>query len=159
MTMNLMTVGDSADIDLGIFGDSNDDGDSVFKIGEMAKTFGVTLRTLRFYEDKGLLSPAREGSTRLYSRRDRTRLKLILLGRKVGFSLRDVKQMMDLYDPAGSNAKQLRLTLDKSEKQLGRLHKQKQAIEEAIGELSALMNLVRKRLADRSIVASNSSAG
>ena len=80
----------------------------LFKIGDMAKMFGVTLRTLRFYEDKGLLSPIREGSNRLYTRRDRARLKLILLGRKVGFSLRDVKQMMDLYDPAGSNAKQLR---------------------------------------------------
>ena len=84
----------------------------------MAKKYGVTLRTLRFYEDKGLLSPQRDGDTRLYTHRDRARLKLILLGRKVGFSLRDVKQMIDLYDPSGSNAKQLRLTLDKSEKQL-----------------------------------------
>jgi DNA-binding transcriptional MerR regulator len=158
MNMKLMTVGESADNDLGIFGGLSDEGDGVFKIGEMSKTYGVTLRTLRFYEDKGLLSPAREGSTRLYSRRDRTRLKLILLGRKVGFSLRDVKQMMDLYDPAGSNAKQLRLTLDKSEKQLGRLHKQQQAIEEAIGELSALMNVVRKKLAERPVVASSSSS-
>ena len=74
----------------------------------MAKKFGVTLRTLRFYEDKGLLSPQRDGTTRLYSRRDRARLKLILLGRKVGFSLRDVKQIMDLYDPNGTNTKQLR---------------------------------------------------
>ena len=103
---------------------SNDDAVSETKedyvrIGEMAKTFGVTLRALRFYEDKGLISPKRDGSTRLYTRRDRARLKLILLGRKVGFSLRDVKQIMDLYDPKGANTKQLRLTIDKSEKQLG----------------------------------------
>ncbi len=91
----------------------------------MAKKYGVTLRTLRFYEDKGLLNPKRDGSTRLYTRRDKARLKLILLGRKVGFSLRDVKQMMDLYDPTGSNTKQLRLALDKSEKQLARLQKQR----------------------------------
>ena len=84
----------------------------------MAKKYGVTLRTLRFYEDKGLINPKRDGSTRLYSRRDKARLKLILLGRKVGFSLRDVKQIMDLYDPKGANTKQLRLALDKSEKQL-----------------------------------------
>ncbi len=94
--------------------------DDLTRIGDMAKTFGVTLRALRFYEDKGLLQPRREGATRLYTRRDKARLKLILLGRRVGFSLRDVKQMIDLYDPTGSNTRQLRLTLDKSEKQLAR---------------------------------------
>jgi DNA-binding transcriptional MerR regulator len=110
---------------------------------------GVTLRTLRFYEDKGLISPKRDGSTRLYSHRDKTRLKLILLGRKVGFSLRDVKQMMDLYDPNGTNIKQLRLTIDKSERQLTRLQKQRAAIDEAIGDLSSHLDLVRKQLAER----------
>ncbi|TIT70664.1 MAG: MerR family DNA-binding transcriptional regulator, partial [Mesorhizobium sp.] len=82
---------------------STETGEELVRIGEMAKKYGVTLRTLRFYEDKGLLNPKRDGSTRLYTRRDKARLKLILLGRKVGFSLRDVKQMMDLYDPTGSN--------------------------------------------------------
>ena len=115
---------------------SADAADTYVRIGEMAKTFGVTLRALRFYEDKGLISPRREGATRLYSRRDRARLKLILLGRKVGFSLRDVKQMIDLYDPKGSNARQLKMTLDKSEKQLARLHKQRDAIDEAISDLT-----------------------
>ncbi len=104
---------------------SPDGGEDLVRIGEMAKRFGVTLRTLRFYEDKGLINPQRDGATRLYSRRDRARLKLILLGRKIGFSLRDVKQMMDLYDPSGTNSKQLRVALDKSEKQLGRLQKQR----------------------------------
>ncbi|WP_425475496.1 MerR family transcriptional regulator [Mesorhizobium quangtriensis] len=119
------------------------------RIGDMAKSFGVTLRTLRFYEDKGLISPKRDGSTRLYTRRDKARLKLILLGRKVGFSLRDVKQMMDLYDPNGTNIKQLRLTMDKSERQLARLQKQRVAIDEAMSELSALMTAVRNQLAER----------
>jgi DNA-binding transcriptional MerR regulator len=119
------------------------------RIGEMAKTFGVTLRALRFYEDKGLISPKRDGSTRLYTRRDKARLKLILLGRKVGFSLRDVKQILDLYDPNGTNIKQLRLTIDKSEKQLARLQKQRAAIDEAIGELSDMMSEVRKQLSER----------
>ena len=119
------------------------------RIGEMAKNYDVTLRTLRFYEDKGLLAPKREGSTRLYSRRDRTRLKLILLGRKVGFSLREVKQLIDLYDPSGSNAKQLRLVLEKSEKQLGRLRKQRAGLDEAIDELSAHMVRVRQLLTDK----------
>ncbi|MEP9370624.1 MerR family DNA-binding transcriptional regulator [Mesorhizobium sp. KR1-2] len=121
-------------------------GDELARIGEMAKKYGVTLRTLRFYEDKGLLSPQRDGNTRLYTHREETRLKLILLGRKIGFSLRDVKQMLDLYEPAGSNVKQLRLTLDKSEKQLARLNKQRQAIDEAIGELNDVMKVVRTKL-------------
>ena len=125
-------------------------GEDLVRIGEMAKKYGVTLRTLRFYEDKGLLNPQRDGSTRLYTRRDKARLKLILLGRKVGFSLRDVKQMMDLYDPTGSNTKQLKLALDKSEKQLARLQKQRALIDDAINELSGSMSAVRQMLTERS---------
>ncbi|MEZ5805608.1 MAG: MerR family DNA-binding transcriptional regulator [Rhizobiaceae bacterium] len=124
-----------------------DDRDAFFRIGDLARQFGVSLRTLRFYEDKGLLNPKRDGVTRLYTRRDKTRLQLILLGRRVGFSLRDVKQMIDLYDPSGTNARQLRLTLEKSEKQLTRLHKQRQSVDEAIEELSALVAQLRERLA------------
>jgi DNA-binding transcriptional MerR regulator len=146
VTMNLISAGETA-------ANANDisveTGEDLARIGEMAKKYGVTLRTLRFYEDKGLLNPKRDGSTRLYTRRDNARLKLILLGRKVGFSLRDVKQMMDLYDPTGSNTKQLRLALDKSEKQLARLQKQRTLIDDAINELSGSMTAVRKMLAER----------
>ncbi|RWE72867.1 MerR family DNA-binding transcriptional regulator [Mesorhizobium sp.] len=127
-------------------------GEEFVRIGEMAKKYGVTLRTLRFYEDKGLLNPHRDGSTRLYTRRDKARLKLILLGRKVGFSLRDVKQMMDLYDPTGTNTKQLRLALDKSEKQ-------RALIDDAIGELSNSMSVVRQMLVERTAPAQASAAG
>lgn len=123
--------------------------DDFARIGEMAKAFGVTLRTLRFYEDKGLLNPKRDGATRLYTRRDKARLKLILLGRKVGFSLRDVKQMIDLYDPSSANTKQLKVALDKSEKQMTRLVKQRAAIDEAIGELEKSMADVRAMLGER----------
>jgi DNA-binding transcriptional MerR regulator len=150
MTMKPMKAGDNAGATDNMFVDSGEAGEGFLRIGEMAKKFGVTLRTLRFYEDKGLLHPHRDGSTRLYTRRDKARLKLILLGRKVGFSLRDVKQMMDLYDPSGTNTKQLRLALDKSEKQLARLQKQRDVIEDAINELSNSMTLVRKMLAERS---------
>jgi len=123
--------------------------DGYARIGELARQYGVTLRTLRFYEDKGLLTPHREGTTRLYNRRDVARLKLILLGRKVGFSLREVKQILDLYDPHGSNAKQLKLALDKSEKQLVRLEKQRASIDEAITELTGMIGVVRTQLAER----------
>jgi DNA-binding transcriptional MerR regulator len=119
------------------------------RIGEMAKRHGVTLRALRFYEDKGLLKPRRDGSTRFYSRRDNARLALILLGRKVGFSLREVKQMLDLYDPKGSNAKQLKVALDKSEKQMKRLIAQRKAVDEAIDELARAMDAVKAMLASR----------
>ena len=131
------------------FGNEVEADEGYYRIGDMAREFDVTLRTLRFYEDKGLLSPKREGSTRLYSRRDRTRLQLILLGRKVGVTLRDVKQMIDLYDPKGTNAKQLRVTLEKSEKQMNRLVKQREALEEAIGDLGQLIDNVRGRLSTR----------
>lgn len=124
--------------------DCNDD--DVMRIGDMARTFGVTLRALRFYEDKGLLAPVREGATRLYTHRDRTRLKLILLGRKVGFSLRDVKQMIDLYDPSGTNVRQMRVVLEKGEKQLKRLDAQKAAIDDAIQELTTMVALLQARL-------------
>ncbi|MBL8582019.1 MAG: MerR family DNA-binding transcriptional regulator [Rhizobiaceae bacterium] len=123
------------------------------RIGDMAKRYGVTLRALRFYEDKGLLNPLREGSTRLYTRRDQARLKLILLGRKVGFSLREVKQMIDLYDPQGPNTKQLKLTLEKSERQLVRLQKQRGLLDEAISELLGVMDTVRQQLGDRAPIA------
>ncbi len=146
MTMSFNQAGEAVPVNDDAISETQAD---YTRIGEMAKIFGVTLRTLRFYEDKGLLNPKREGSTRLYTRRDKARLKLILLGRKVGFSLRDVKQIMDLYDPKGTNAKQLRLTLDKSDKQLTRLQKQRAAIDEAIAELSDLVAVVRKTLSER----------
>ena len=123
--------------------------EELLRIGDMAKEFDVSLRTLRFYEDKGLIQPKREGNVRLYSRRERARLRLILLGRNVGFSLREVKQMMDLYDPQGTNTKQLRVALEKSEKQLSRLEKQRESIEDAIAQLRAAMEVVRGSLQER----------
>ena len=138
-------------------GASSEAADGFTRIGELAKKYGVTLRTLRFYEDKGLLTPKREGTTRLYARRDVARLKLIMLGRKVGFSLREVKQMLDLYDPGGSNTKQLKLALDKSEKQLGRLEKQRVAIDEAISELTRSIGIVRTMLSQRQFAKAASS--
>lgn len=123
--------------------------DGYERIGDLAREHGVSLRTLRFYEDKGLLNPRREGTTRLYSRREKARLKLILLGRNVGFSLREVKQLLDLYEPSGGNVRQLRVALEKSEKQLTRLEKQRASIDEAIAQLKDAMGVVRQRLDER----------
>src|SRR5437588_5761655 len=69
-----------------------------FTIRELTKEFGISARTLRFYEEKGLIVPRRNGQERLYSRRDRARLKYVLMGKAVGFSLEEVRQMLDLYD-------------------------------------------------------------
>jgi DNA-binding transcriptional MerR regulator len=126
--------------------DIKDGAEEFARIGEMARKFDVTLRALRFYEDRGLIHPRREGTTRLYSRRDRARLKLILLGRRIGFSLREVKQIMDLYDPKGPNTRQLKLVLEKSQRQLGRLEARRDALDGAINELKAVMATVRDKV-------------
>lgn len=146
--MNMMVGGEAVEKRGSENGDLHQE---TVRIGEMAKEYGVTLRALRFYEDKGLLRPQRVGSTRLYTRRDKVRLKLILLGRKVGFSLREVKQMIDLYDPNGSNAKQLKLALEKSDKQLGRLEKQRAELDEAISDIKNLMQGIRGRIAGQQV--------
>ncbi len=120
------------------------------RIGDMAREFGVTLRALRFYEDKGLIRPIRQGATRLYRKADKTRLEFILLGRRVGFSLREVKQMIDLYDPEGSNIRQLKVVLEKSERQRGRLEKQREEVDRAIVDINELIERTREQLAAKS---------
>jgi len=106
-----------------------------YSITALAEEFGVTSRTIRFYEDKGLVSPEREGLTRVYSRSDRARLKLILRGRRLGFSLQDMKKMIELYDPSKGSMDQLKFTLQKCEDQLEKLRAQRTDINEAISEL------------------------
>lgn len=105
-----------------------------YTISELAREFSVTPRALRFYEDKGLLSPTRDGLNRVYSASDRARLKLILQGKSVGFSLSDIREMLDLYKLDGHRA-QLKLAMKKSRDQVRLLNKQKADIE---GSLTAL---------------------
>lgn len=106
-----------------------------FTIGDLAREFDVTLRALRFYEDKGLLSPRREGLTRLYTPADRSRLAIILKGKKLGFTLAEIKAMVALREGTASQTGGLALTREKCVEQLGLLEQQKTEIEEAIGEL------------------------
>ncbi|WEX09091.1 MerR family DNA-binding transcriptional regulator [Chelativorans sp. AA-79] len=120
--------------------------DHYFRIGELAREFGVTLRTLRFYEDKGLLHPRRDGLTRLYSEADRRRLKLVLRCRKIGFPLRDMKQILELYGSGGATVQQLKLFLGKAEKQMEHLENRHNEIEEAAGELASMIRDIRTRL-------------
>ena len=116
------------------------------RIGEIAAQFDVTLRTLRFYEDKGLLSPRRVGASRFYGRRERARLKLILLGRDIGFSLEDIREMLDLYEPATGNKAQLSRVLEKADEQMRRLEQQRAALDEAMARLRDSAALARRQL-------------
>ena len=113
-----------------------------FAIGDLAKEFGCTLRTLRFYEDKGLINPKRDGLNRVYNRRDRARLKLVLMGKRVGFSLSEIRDMLDLYDLRDGQVTQLRVALSKFNEQIAVLEDQRQNIEQAIEELSRTVEIV-----------------
>lgn len=119
---------------------------SSFGIGELAREFGVSLRTLRFYEDKGLFRPERRGARRLYSRRDRARLKLALMGKRVGFSLGEIKEMLDLYDIKDGQATQLRFALAKFQQQVALLRRQEQDVKDAIAELTRTMEVIAAML-------------
>ncbi len=115
---------------------------TVFTIGDLAREFDITLRTLRFYEDRGLLNPRRQGQQRLYGRRDRARLDLILRGKRVGFSLNEIKEMLDLYDLRDGQVTQMRVALGKFEDRIAALRRQKLDIEEAIVELERTVEIV-----------------
>lgn len=122
---------------------------AAFTIGDLSREFGITLRTLRFYEDKGLISPRRQGQARFYSRRDRARLKLILLGKRVGFSLAEISEMLDLYDLKDGQVTQLRVALTKFDEQIGFLEAQRAEIDTAIGDLRRARDVVSGMLKQR----------
>jgi len=96
----------------------------IFSISELSKEFDVTTRTIRFYESEGLLAPARNGQKRIYSDQDRVNLKLILRGKRLGFSLAESKDLIELYDPESGNTKQLETLLEKIEQQRALLAQQ-----------------------------------
>lgn len=111
-------------------------GREVFTIRDLTKEFEVSARTLRFYEEKGLLAPRRNGEKRLYSRRDRARLRYVLMGKRVGFSLREVREMLDLYDLGDGRRTQLQVALAKFQERTAGLEEQRADIDRAIAELA-----------------------
>ncbi|KCV82066.1 MerR family transcriptional regulator [Actibacterium atlanticum] len=115
-------------------------------IREMCDAFDVTPRTLRFYESKELLFPIREGQKRLFTKRDRARLKLILRGKRFGFSLEEIRQLLDLYDIGDQQETQLNRTLDAAGKHLNELEQQREALDDAIEDLRSQINWVEDRL-------------
>ncbi|MCJ1960523.1 MerR family transcriptional regulator [Novosphingobium mangrovi (ex Hu et al. 2023)] len=107
-------------------------------IQEAASQLGVTMRTLRFYEDKGLISPQRAGTMRIYSRREIGRMQLILRGKRLGFTIREIKEFLDLYEVDPEHVEQMRNLRQKVQERIKDLRKQKKAIEQTLGELVAI---------------------
>ena len=111
--------------------------EKMFTITQLANEFEITPRAIRFYEDKGLLSPARRGQARVFTARDRARLILILRGKRFGFSLIEIKSLMDLYERPDGGLEQLRATISKANERIAAMRVQKDDLEAAIAELEA----------------------
>ena len=109
--------------------------DRTWTIRQLCEEFEATARALRFYEDKGLLSPARDGLNRVYGPRDRARLGLIMQGKRLGFSLADLRELLDLYDENDGGAAQMAALLPKVRARIAALHAQRDDIEHALGTL------------------------
>ena len=107
-------------------------------IQDLARQLGVTQRTLRFYEDQGLIEPQRVGSTRIYSRRDVGRMQLILRGKRLGFSIREIKEFLDLYDTDPQHVEQMTLLAGRVQRRIADLEQQRLALEETLAELTQI---------------------
>ncbi|MGB8623220.1 MAG: MerR family DNA-binding transcriptional regulator [Paracoccaceae bacterium] len=123
--------------------------DDVMTIRQMCDAFDVTPRALRFYESKELLFPIRDGQKRLFTRRDRARIKLILRGKRFGFSLEEIRQLLDLYDVGDRQATQLRRTHDAAQKHLADLERQRADLDDAIDELKQQIRWIERELSDK----------
>lgn len=124
-----------------------DVGGELFGITELCREFGITLRTIRFYEDKGLLSPRRVGGTRVYTRRDRARLALILRSKAIGASLAEIKHYLDLYGAHGEGrAQQLRFVMDRTDQAISELETRRAHIDSTLAELRVINATVRRQL-------------
>jgi len=121
--------------------------DDVMTIRQMCEAFDVTPRTLRFYEAKELLSPVRQGQRRLFTRRDRARLKLILRGKRFGFSLEELRQLLDLYDKRDQQHTQIARAYEVAKARLAEMETQRDELEAAISELREQMTWGERMLA------------
>jgi DNA-binding transcriptional MerR regulator len=118
-------------------------------ISALAREFGITTRTIRFYEDQGLLNPKREGTNRIFSNRDRVRLKLALRGKRLGFSLAEIRELFELYDVSRDERKQLEEFLARLERRRIHLEQQREDIEVMLNEINFFANQCRRLLKNK----------
>jgi DNA-binding transcriptional MerR regulator len=127
-----------------------EDGGAFWGIGELCEEFGVTARALRFYEDKGLLSPKRLNSTRVYSRRDRARLAIILRSKALGASLNDIRHYLELYGKSGEGrAQQMKWVLERTAQAIADLEHKREQLDASLAELRSIHDTVAAHLRAR----------
>ena len=117
-----------------------------FSIGELAREFDVTPRAIRFYEAEGLLAPRRDGQRRIYTARDRTRLKLTLRGKRLGLTLSEIRDLIDMYEPGRDERPQLERFLAVLQRHKAALEQQREDIDAQLAEIAAFEKKVRKQL-------------
>lgn len=126
-----------------------------YTITDLAREFGLTTRAIRFYEDQGLLSPQRAGRSRIYGNRDRVRLKLTLRGKRLGLSLSEIRELIDMYDAAIGDRAQLERFIEVLEKRRGALEQQREDIEAVLEEITSFeqqcRELIGRQRRDRSV--------
>ncbi len=124
--------------------------DPTWTISELAQEFSITPRTIRFYEDQGIVSPSREGRNRIYHARDRTRLKLALRGKRLGLQLSEILSLIDMYDGPGASVAQLQHYLEVLEQHRDALKRQREDIDLTLAEIARQEKTCRALLAERS---------
>jgi DNA-binding transcriptional MerR regulator len=142
--MNMDNVGDIEEISTEL--DDSTMKNTIYTISDLAGEFDVTPRAIRFYEDQGLLSPSRKGRKRVYQERDRVRLKLVLRGKRLGFTLAEVKEMFELYDSDPGEEGQLVYLIEKIAARRAILEQQRQDIEVVLHEMNGVEKRAKKAL-------------
>ncbi|MFD2234196.1 MerR family transcriptional regulator [Phaeospirillum tilakii] len=125
--------------------------DKLYSVTELARELGITPRTIRFYEDQGLIRPQRAGNARIYTHRDRARMILILRGKRLGFSLKDIKEFLDLYVVDTTQVEQLRLLVTKVRGRIALLEDQLQAVQTSLSELRDIERISLETLRGKGI--------